>query len=61
MSILYSILGLIALGLFSVIVLPVLVVVFFVSVAGLVARLASWKMSRESSPELMSPAVEEAT
>jgi hypothetical protein len=38
-----------------------MVVIFFVGVAGLVARLASWKMSRELSPELMSLTVEEAT
>jgi Flp pilus assembly protein TadB len=51
MSILYSILGLVALGLFSVIVLPIMVVVFLVGVAGLVARFGRRKMSKEFSPE----------
>lgn len=42
MNILYSI-GVIAIGIFSVIVLPIIVVVFFVGVAGLIARLGICK------------------
>jgi hypothetical protein len=53
--------GVIALGIFSVVVLPIMVVIFFVGVAGLVARVGSWKMSRELSPEFRSLSLEEAT
>jgi flagellar biosynthesis protein FlhB len=45
----------------SVVVLPIMVVIFFVGVAGLVARVGSWKMSRELSPEFRSLSLEEAT
>jgi hypothetical protein len=38
-----------------------MVAVFFVGVAGLVAMLGRWKMTRELSTESMSLAVEEAT
>ncbi len=58
MSILYSILGLIAVGLFSVIALPIMVVILFVGVAGLVAGFGRWKMSKELSPEFRSLSVE---
>jgi hypothetical protein len=50
MSIVYSILGLIALGLFSVIVLPIAVVSFFVGVAGLVASVGRWKTRTQLEP-----------
>jgi hypothetical protein len=60
MSILHLILGFIALSLFSVIVFPIMMVLFFVAVGGLVARLGSWK-SRERSPEVVSLTAAEAT
>ena len=60
MNILYLI-GILALSIFSVVVLPIVVVVFFVGVAGLIARLGRWKMSRELSPRLKSLSLEEAT
>jgi hypothetical protein len=60
MSILYSI-GLLAIGISSVIVLPIIVVVFFVGVAGLIARLEMWKICREPSPGLRNLSLEEAT
>jgi hypothetical protein len=60
MNILYLI-GVIAFGIFSVVVLPIIVVVFFVGVAGLVARLGRWKLSNYLSPKFMSLSVEEAT
>jgi hypothetical protein len=60
MDLLYLI-GVLALGLFSVVVLPIMVVVFFVDVAGLIARLGRWKMSRELSPRLRSLRLEKAT
>lgn len=60
MNILCSI-GLIAIGIFSVIVLPIIVVVFLVGVAGLIARLGRWKMSRELSPRLRNLSLEKAT
>lgn len=61
MSILYSILGLMALGLFSVIVLPIMVVIFFVGVAGLVARLGESSLRIFHLPEFRSLSVEETT
>lgn len=61
MNILYLMLGLMAVGIFSVVVLPIMVVVFFVWVAGLVARVGSWTMSRKLSPEFRSLSLEEAT
>jgi hypothetical protein len=60
MNILYLI-GVLALSIFSVVVLPIIVVVFFVGVAGLVARLGRWKLSKDLSPKFMSLSVEEAT
>jgi hypothetical protein len=60
MNILYLI-GVIAIGIFSVVVLPITLVVFFVGVAGLVARLGRLKMSRELSPEFRSLSLKEAT
>jgi hypothetical protein len=60
MNILYLI-GVLALSLSSVVVLPIMVVVFFVDVAGLIARLGRWKMSREFSPRLRSLRLEKAT
>ena len=60
MNILYLI-GILALGIVSVVVLPIVVIVFFVGVAGLIARLGGWKMSRELSPRLRSLSLEEAT
>jgi hypothetical protein len=61
MSILNSVLGLVALSLFSVIVFPIMVVIFFVGIAGLVARFGRWKMRRELSPRLRGLSLEEAT
>jgi hypothetical protein len=49
MNILYLI-GILALGICSVVVLPIIVVVFFVGVAGLIAPLERRKMSRKLSP-----------
>jgi hypothetical protein len=51
MSIVYSILGIIALGLFSVVVLPIFVVVFVVGTAGFVVSLGkSETKKREFEP-----------
>jgi hypothetical protein len=61
MSILYLILGFIALSLFSVVVLPIIVAVFFVGVAGVVAKLGGWKMRKGLSPRLRGLSLEEAT
>jgi hypothetical protein len=54
MTILYSVLGLIALSLFSVIVVPIAVVSFFVGVAGLVASVGKWKIRTELEPRFSS-------
>jgi Na+/H+-dicarboxylate symporter len=59
MSIVYSILGFIALGLFSVIVLPIVAVSFFVGVAGLVAGVGRWKTRTELEPKFSSLRVAE--
>jgi hypothetical protein len=59
MSILYSILGLIALSLFSVIVLPIAVISVFVGVAGLVATVGKWKTRAELEPRFSSLRVAE--
>jgi hypothetical protein len=59
MNILYLI-GVIAIGIFSVVVLPITVVFFFVGVAGLVARRRRLKMRRELSPEVSSLSLKEA-
>ena len=60
MNILYLI-GILALGIVSVVVLPIVVIVFFVGVAGLIGWLGRWQMSRELSPRLRSLSLEEAT
>ena len=60
MNILYLI-GILALGIVSVVVLPIVVIVFFVGVAGLIARLGRWKMSRELSPRWKRLSMEGAT
>jgi hypothetical protein len=48
-NILYFIGGFVVLSLFSVIVLPITVVIFFVGLAGIVARVGRWKMIMEMS------------
>jgi hypothetical protein len=59
-NILWSI-GFMAIGIVSVVVLPIIVVIFFVGVAGLIARLGRCKMSRELSPRLRRLSLEETT
>jgi hypothetical protein len=61
MSILYPIIGLIALSLFSVIAVPIMVVILFVGVAGTVVRLGRREMSRELASGFRRVSVEEAT
>ena len=48
MNIVYLILGMIALGLFSVVVLPILVVVFVVGIAGLVVSLSKSETKKKA-------------
>jgi hypothetical protein len=50
MNILYPILGFIALGIAAAIVLPIIVVIFFVGVAALVVSLGTWKLRTALSP-----------
>jgi hypothetical protein len=47
MCILYSILGVMALGFLSVIILPIMVVSLFLGFAGLAATVGKWMMIRE--------------
>jgi hypothetical protein len=51
MNILYPILGFIALGIAAAIVLPIIVVIFFLGVAGLVVSLGTWKIRMDLSPK----------
>jgi hypothetical protein len=60
MDILYLI-GVLALGLFSVVVLPIMVVIFFVGVAGLIASVGQWKTRTELEPRFSSLRVAEET
>jgi hypothetical protein len=50
MTILYSIFAFMFFSVVSVFVLPILVAIFFVGVAGLVASLAQWKMAITRAP-----------
>lgn len=47
MSILYPILAIVTLSIFSAVVLPIMMVIFVVGVAGLAVSLANWKMRPE--------------
>jgi hypothetical protein len=48
-NLLYFIGGFVVLSLFSVLVFPIIVVIFFVGLAGIVARVGRWKMIMEMS------------
>lgn len=60
MSILYPII-LIALGLFSVVVLPIMLVIFFLGIAGLAASIGKRKTKTKLSQKLQTLTVAEKT